>query len=260
MTNDKLTIRISKKGFALGPFMKTTDPAFVEIAGYSGFDFVILDMEHGPAGIQEMQNLVRAATISGLISVIRTRDRSPESISQALDIGADAIQVPQICTAEAAASVVKSARFYPSGSRGVCRFVRAANYSSTSKENYFETSNKKNIIIQIEGIEAIKNIDAILEVPGIDIIFIGPYDLSQALGFPGQINHPMVISHIMQVLKKASLANKFIGIFSDTIQDARLWLDLGVHYLSYSVDVGIFLSACKTLVEKIHGSKPIKIN
>jgi 4-hydroxy-2-oxoheptanedioate aldolase len=244
--------KIAQKGFVLGPFMKSSDPAFVEIAGYAGFDFVILDMEHGSVHLQQMQNMIRAAEVSGVIAVMRLRDGMPETISQALDIGAHAIQIPQITTADEVRNIIEASKFYPNGNRGVCRFVRAAQYSGVSSDNYFENANKTQIIIQVEGLQAIENIESILQVNGFDILFIGPYDLSQSLGVPGKISHPKVISAMKNLIKKAKEAQKYIGVFIDTIDNAMIWRDMGVHYLAYSVDVGIYFSACKSVVNEIH--------
>jgi len=247
-----LTDLIKEKGFVIGPFMKISDPAMVEIAGFAGFDFVILDMEHGPNSLQQMQNLIRAAEVSGVKAVIRTRDRIPESISQALDIGAQAVQIPQVTTAEEAHTVVQSAKFFPLGNRGVCRFVRAAGYSSVDRKEYFAKANATTqVIIQIEGVLGIKNFDSILEVPGIDILFIGPYDLSQSMGLPGEIDHPEVVAVMKEFVRKANKAGKYIGIFTDTLANAKLWKEAGVHYLSYSVDVGLYFSICEHIVKEI---------
>lgn len=249
----KITDKIAHKGFVTGPFMKTSDPAFVEIAAYAGFDFVILDMEHGPVGLQQMQNMIRAAEASGIIPVIRIRDRQPESISQALDIGAGAIQVPQLTDVQQVEKVIRSAKFHPYGDRGVCRFVRAAGYSSTERKDYFVRANETEIIIQIEGKEGLDNFDDILEIPLVDILFIGPYDLSQSIGVPGEIDHPEVVAAIREMVGKALAKNKYIGLFADTIENARKWRDLGVHYISYSVDIGIYLSSCEQIVKEIRG-------
>lgn len=247
----KITEDIARKGFVIGPFMKSSDPAMVEVAGYAGFDFVILDMEHGPVGLQQMQNMIRAAEVSGITPVIRTRDRQPESISQALDIGAKAIQVPQLGNAREIEEVIRSAKFYPYGDRGVCRFVRAADYSAKERKTYFDQANETQVIIQIEGKEGLDNFDGILEVPLVDILFIGPYDLSQSIGVPGEIDHPDVIAAIKKMVDKALAKNKYIGLFADTIENARKWRDIGVHYISYSVDMGIYLSSCEQVVKEI---------
>lgn len=235
--------------YVIGPFMKTSDPAFVEIAGYAGFDFAILDAEHGPVGIESMQNNIRAALVSGILPIIRVQDAQEVNIGKALDIGAFGVQVPQITNAKDAEKVVKAAKFYPNGSRGVCRFVRAAHYSAMNRYGYFRSADNNLIILQLEGQEALKNIDEILAVQGIDILFIGPYDLSQSLGVPGDVGNPKVIEQMEFIVDKAKEKNKIIGTFIDRPEDIRRWKDAGVKYLSYSVDVGIFLEGCRAIVE-----------
>lgn len=250
LTRFKNKLKEGKNVF--GPFMKSTDPAFVEVAGYSGFDFVILDMEHGPATFSELQNLIRAALLANIIPIVRTADSTEISISKSLDLGAFGVQIPQVTSGIAAEACVKAARFFPSGERGVCRFVRAANYSSLPREDYFKSANEILVIIQLEGKEAILDIENILKVEGIDIIFIGPYDLSQSLGVPGQISHPHVIEAMNDIVKKARSRGIVVGTFTDTLQSAQLWKKAGVQYISYSVDVGIFTTSCSQLVKELN--------
>ena len=234
-----------------GPFMKTGDPAFVEIAGYAGFDFVILDMEHGPVSFENLQNLIRAAMVAGVVPVVRTSDSASISIGRALDAGAYGVQVPQIQTASEARACIGAARFFPKGERGMCRFVRAAAYSSIKGEDYFNGANQALVILQMEGRKALENLDEIIAVEGIDIVFIGPYDLSQSLGYPGQVNHPVVLKEMQKVVSQAKKKGITVGTFTDTPEAVKLWKGLGVQYISYSVDVGIFTDACKEVLRKI---------
>lgn len=238
-------------GKVVGPFMKTGDPAFVEAAGYAGMDFAILDMEHGPVSAETMQNNIRAAQLAGMLPVVRVPAISEEAIGKVLDIGAAAVQVPQITCAEDAGKAVRFAKFYPKGERGVCRFVRAAHYSNLERSAYFKTANEALVFIQLEGGEAIRNLDAILSVEGIDLAFIGPYDLSQSLGVPGEVNHPTVIAEMKKIVEAAKAKGIAVGVFADTVAAAKMWLEAGVQYISYSVDVGIFSEACANLVSAI---------
>lgn len=233
-----------------GPFMKTCDPGFVEVAGYAGMDFAILDMEHGPIGIQSMQNNIRAAQVSGVLPVVRVPAITEEAIGKALDIGAAAVEIPQISTAQEAEAAVRLAKFAPHGERGVCRFVRAAHYSAMERDMYFQSANDTIVIAQIEGIEAVKNLDDILNVPGIDILFIGPYDLSQSLGVPGQTIHPCVIEEMNKIVNAAKKRGVVIGTFTDSRETMEMWMKAGVQYISYSVDMGIFYDSCKKLTEQ----------
>ncbi len=239
--------KIKSDNCVYGIFMKTGDPMFVEAAGIGGFDYVILDTEHGPVSIENQQNNIRAAEARGTVPIVRLPDGDENTIGKALDIGAYGIQVPQISNAAEAKQVVKNAKFYPYGMRGVCRFVRAADYSNMDRFEYFENSKDLLIILQLEGVKAIENLDEILDVDGIDILFIGPYDLSQSLGIPGQVNNPVVVAEMKKIVEKAKAKNKVIGTFVDTPEDLEMWRKLGLQYLSYSVDIGIFIDACRNL-------------
>lgn len=249
----KLIENLRSNKQSIGPFSKSSDPAIIECIGLAGFDFVIIDLEHGPNSIETAQNLIRAALIHKMTPIVRVNENNESIISKALDIGAQGIQVPQVNNEREARDAVNAAKFSPIGNRGICRYVRAAGFSSENKIKYFEDSNKNTlIIIQIEGREGLKNIDNILQVEGYDIVFIGPYDLSQSLGVPGQINHPRVIDAMKMIIKKTTKHKKAVGTFIETPNDFKVWKDLGLLYLSYKVDVGIFYDACRNLHNELN--------
>lgn len=235
-----------------GPFMKLTDPAVVEIMGFAGFNFVIIDTEHGPISIETAQNMIRAAESVNITPIIRVGSNDEALILRALDIGAQGIEIPQINSRSDALQAVKSVKYSPQGERGVCRYVRAANYSSMDKFKYFESANKETMIIaHIEGVEGINNLDEILSVSGIDVIFIGPYDLSQSLGIPGQVNNFLVVEKMKEVVLKCMQNKVAVGTFADDVETAKSWVSLGVQYMSFSVDVGILYNASKNIVGKL---------
>ncbi len=247
----KLINNLKNNTFSVGPFAKTSDPAMIEVMGLAGFDFFIIDLEHGPNTIETAQNLIRAASLHGMTPVVRVGENNESQISKALDIGASGVQVPQIGNKEDALKVVEAAKFAPLGKRGVCRYVRSAGYSSMDKGVYFKTSNENSLIIlQIEGKEGIENLDGILNVGGVDIIFIGPYDLSQSLGLTGQISHPDVVKAMKDVVKRAKAKGKVVGTFVETPEEVKMWKEMGVLYLSYKVDVGIFYDACYAITNQ----------
>ena len=248
--NLKEVLKEAKNVF--GPFMKLTDPAVVEIMGFAGFDFVIIDAEHGPISMQNAQNMIRAAESVNITPIIRVGSNDEALILRALDIGAQGIEIPQINSKPDAVRVVKSVKYSPQGERGVCRYVRAANYSSMDKFKYFKSANKETMIIaHIEGVEGINNLDEILSVSGIDVIFIGPYDLSQSLGIPGQVNDPLVVEKMKEVVLKCMQNKVAVGTFADDVETAKSWVSLGVQYMSFSVDVGILYNASKNIVGKL---------
>ena len=233
----------------IGIFSKTTDSNIVESAGYSGLDFIILDMEHGPSSWEVIHDHVRASKVAGIDSIIRVKSNNPTEISKALDSGASGIQVPNIKSANQVRNVIKAAKFHPNGDRGVCRFVAAAGYGSIPKEEYFIESNKTKIIIQVEGEDGINEIDQILAVKGYDVLFIGPYDLSQSIGIPGKVDDVRIYEIIKNISNKIKKSNIKLGIFADNIETAKLMASFGCEYIAISVDVEIFREGCVRLVK-----------
>ena len=237
---------------ACGLFIKAGNPDIIEAAGYGGFDFCILDMEHGPCSFETLGGLIRAAEAASIAPVVRVAGCSEEYISKALDLGAAGVQIPQVSSREDAENAVRFAKFFPRGQRGVCRYVRAASYSAQEPSSYFSQSNEAMVILQIEGQEGIQNLDAILQTEGFDVLFIGPYDLSQSLGFTGEVHHPAVISQMKSVVERAAQMGICVGTFVDTPEDGKLWKSMGVRYIAHSVDVGIFYTACRSIVRELH--------
>jgi 4-hydroxy-2-oxoheptanedioate aldolase len=235
----------------IGPFSRCADPAMAEICGYGGFDFIVIDMEHGPNNPFTLQNICRGCDVAGIASLVRVS--SIEEINKALDVGATGVQVPQVGNAEYARKAIAAAKFFPDGERGVCRFVRAAKYSAKDRFDYFRDANDTIVILQIEGQEGLDNLDEILEVPGIDIIFVGPYDLSQSLGIPGQVNHPRVEEAVEEIVAKCKAKGIAVGTFCDTIENGKKWIAKGVQYIDYCIDVGLFYSVCSETVKALRG-------
>lgn len=239
----------------LGPFSKASDPMFLETMGYAGFDFVIIDLEHGPNTILSVQNLIRASEVSAMLPIVRCKENVRSVISEALDIGAGGVLVPKVTNAQEAREIIDTARFAPVGMRGVCRYVRAAQYSSTPGEKYFKNANEAFLILGIEGVEALQQIDEILELDGFDAIFIGPYDLSQSVGRTGEIDHPLVTEKMVEVIEKCKRKKINVGTFVESVEVAHKWRKLGVKFLAYSVDVGLFYNQCRKVVLDFDNSK-----
>lgn len=232
----------------VGIFSKTTDSGMVEAAGHAGLDFIILDMEHGPIGQETLHHHVRAAAVTPMVSIVRVNGQDPDMIGSVLDSGADGVQIPNIGTAEQALSAIGAARFHPDGHRGVCRFVRAAEYGTMDRDEYLESANKTIIVLQVEGLEGIGNLDEILDVPGFDVLFVGPYDLSQSVGKPGKVDDPEVLKLISGIADKAARKGIALGVFTDTDEALRKMAGMGFSYLAHSVDQNIFSQACSRIV------------
>lgn len=237
-----------QNGHAVGVFSKTTDSSFIEAMGFAGIGFVILDMEHGPIGLETLQRHICAAENSGVVPIVRVPGSRSDLVGKVLDVGAAGIQVPSVSSKEQVLEVLDKCKFFPKGHRGVCRNVRAADFSAMPRDQYFSSSNETLVVIQLEGKEGLDNFDSIISCEGIDVIFIGPYDLSQSLGIPGQVDHPMIKDAISDIVKKAAEKGIIIGTYCDTPQQFSFYKELGIKYLSYSVDIAIFVDALKKIV------------
>lgn len=250
--------RLEEHGSVFGIFSKTNDPFFVDAAGLAGFDFIILDTEHGPNSPRDVFPLIKVAENTNMFPIVRVGKLDALDIQRVLDLGPAGVQIPQVNTLADAKNAVAYSKFYSkyyNGERGVCRFVPAANHSLMPKSEYFEKANQGLVITHIEGLEGVKNLDEILTVPGIDVIFIGPYDLSQSMGIPGQVADPRVQKKIQEIVGKCKEKGKHVGTFADTPEAAERYVNLGVKYISYSVDTGIYAQACKDLTDKLNSFK-----
>lgn len=235
-----------------GPFWRTSACALVEILGNVGFDFFVIDMEHGPHSVETVGMLIRVANMSRVAPIVRVPENTKSAISRALDRGATGILVPHVSTKAETQKVVSASKFFPNGERGMDIHGRPANYGMVSKEQYLSEANQNTLVaIQIENLQGVKGLKDILEVKGIDVIFIGPYDLSQSMGIPGQVSHPELISEMEKMVKLIRGAGTVAGIYVDDPQTAKRWTDLGVQFISILIDVLIFYQGCKSLLEKL---------
>lgn len=235
----------------LGLFSKTTDSSLIEAIGIAGYDFVIIDQEHGHSNRETLYNHVRAAKSGNIKSIIRVAENNHNLIGAALDANALGVQVPNISTLQDAEKAIEAARFYPLGNRGVCRFVSAASYGEMDKSDYFNDANTKLLILQVEGKDGISNLPEILKLKGFDILFVGPYDLSQSLGHPGQITHPMVLKEILEIKKLANKHGVMLGSFADTLETYTFLVENNFQYIAYSVDIQLFINGLKRIKNEL---------
>jgi len=237
---------------ALGVFCELPTPASIEIIGAAGWDFVIVDCEHAPITAQMLPDFIRASDAARIPAIVRVPENNAAAIQQALDAGASGVQIPQISSVEAARAAVSAARFHPVGQRGFNPFVRAARYSAEPVSDFVRRSNSNiTVVLQIESAEGVRVVDHILEIPGIDVLFIGPYDLSQSLGIPGQTSDPRVYAAGEEIVAKAARRNVRVGVFTNSDLEADRWKQIGIRYLCYSVDTVLLLHALRVAHQRL---------
>jgi 2-keto-3-deoxy-L-rhamnonate aldolase RhmA len=251
MRENQLKRKLQQGDIALGLFINSAYPALVEICGYAGFDFVVIDLEHGAIDTLVAEDLCRAADCVGISPTIRIRQNDATQIQRALDIGSAGVQVPQIETKADAEAVVRGAKYNPLGSRGLSFATRAASYTSLGT-NITERLNQESlVVVQVEGKRGVDNIAEIVSVPHIDVVFLGPYDLSQSLGIPGRVRDPRVLELMQQCVATIRQSGKAAGTFADNAEIAQQWINAGVQYVTMGVDVAVFFQACKRLVRAV---------
>lgn len=239
--------RLKKGDVVLGTFSSIPSASVVEVIGHSGLDFIIIDTEHGPVSIESAENLVRAAEVAKMEPIIRVSHNEPHMILRALDIGACGIQVPHVSTKKEAASVIEYSKYHPKGKRGFSPFTRAAKYGIEAKGHAARSNENTVVVVNVEGIEGIKNLNEIAGVPDIDVIFIGPFDLSQSLGKPGDVYDPEVIKLIKESAVLIRKKGKACGAFAQDLKYMKILIDSGVQYIACMLDTALILEACKNL-------------
>ncbi len=251
MRENQLKRKLKQGETVLGTFINCPYPAFMEICGYAGFDFAVIDMEHGALHTLVAEDLCRAADCVGIAPVVRVRKNDAPQIQRALDIGSAGVQVPQIETKEDAQAVVLGAKYSPLGDRGLSFNTRAGLYTAAGTQITDKLNEESLVVVHVEGRRGVENIADIVSVSHIDVIFLGPYDLSQSLGIPGQVRDPRVIELMQKCVTIIRNAGKAAGTFADNPEVAKQWIASGVQYVALGVDVAIFLRSCQALVEAV---------
>jgi len=208
----------------------------VELIGHIGFDFVLVDAEHGPAEVESCEHMVRAADSVRIPIFIRVAMNIRQNILRYLDIGAQGVQLPRVNTRTEAEAVVQAVKYPPQGRRGLAA-MRAADYGlKMPLKDYTIMANKENlIVVQVETMEAVKNLNDILAVEGIDVFFIGPTDLSSSMGHAGQANHPEVQATIEKLVREIRAAGRVAGTIAYDNEALAKAKERGFQYIVHNV-------------------------
>lgn len=253
--------RLKEGERVFGVFYKTGSPIVTEILGYAGFDFIIIDCEHSGLSYGEVEEVIRTAENVGLSVIVRVPCASDEHIFHALDGGADGVQIPNMSTVDQVTEAVKCAKYYPSGSRGLSKNTRAAKFGAwwgqLHKEDYVQYANERTLVaVHIENKEMVDHVEELCQNPDIDVLFVGPGDLSQSLGIPGQNNDPRVVALASKVFETCKKYGKASGIYCGSKAGMEKYIAQGITYVVYGSDATMFTKAAKeakTLFTELHG-------
>lgn len=235
----------------LGTMLTLANPSVAEILAGRGFDWLFIDGEHGPLGTAEILAILQAAD-RDTACVVRVPAGDEVSIKRVLDLGAAGIIVPQVNTAEQAAAIVRYARYAPEGGRGV-GLARAHGYGFRFGEYIERANDEVAVIVQAEHADAVENIESIVDVEGIDAVFLGPYDLSASLGRMGQVDDPVVVEAIERVIRVCLDAGMPLGFFGVTAEAVKPYVARGCTLICAGVDTLLLGSSAGTLLEELKG-------
>jgi 4-hydroxy-2-oxoheptanedioate aldolase len=229
--------KIRQGKLALGTYVYLEDPAVIEIVGMAGFDSAFIDMEHSAFDLPLVERMVRACDLAGICSLVRVPDNNPKTILRVLETGAQGIQVPHIAGREDAMEAVKAVRYAPLGDRGMGGPTRAARYGSVPTPEHIASSNREVLLaVMVEDMEAVHHLEEIASIDGLDLIAIGPSDLSQSLGV-SEPGHPK----LKKTIEEISLTLKRVG-------KAKMTLPLGNYNLPITIAelkrLGVAYSNC----------------
>jgi len=198
---------------AMGLSVMIPSPQVVEMAGTLGFDWVLIDMEHGTIGLETVELMAMAAEAAGIAAIVRPPTNASHHIARAMDRGAIGVQVPHVLDAADAARAVAAVKFHPVGTRGLAAGTRPAGYDlKAGLAEYVTAANAETLVcVQVEDGEAVARTAEIAAVPGVDVVFVGPSDLSQSMGFPGDPGAEPVARAIDAVFAAAKKKGRVLG-------------------------------------------------
>lgn len=239
--------RLKNHETVFGTFYKLNSPIATEMLGWAGFDFIVVDGEHSPIGYESMENIVRTAENVDLSTVIRVPCASEEHIFHALDSGAIGVQIPNMVSVEQFRQSVKACKYFPLGTRGLSRGTRNAMFGlwNEKEKPYVEAANEKSlVVVHIENKEMTDAVEEICQIPEIDVVFVGPADMSQSLGIPGKAKDPRVVEIALKVIRTAEKYGKAGGVAVGK-DNMDMYIQNGARYIMYSSDAGMFAGAVK---------------
>jgi len=228
MLLNPLKEKLGRGDAAFGTILPLPSPEVAEIVGLSGYDWALLDTEHGPLSSESLLAMVRACRAVGMTPIARVQELRPKQILQALDVGCLGVMVPQVETPAQAAAAVAATRYAPEGNRSLAGGTAASVWGTVPLADHVAASNAAILtVLQIETRGGLDAVEAIAAVPGVDVLFIGPSDLSAALGHPGEPRHAEVQAAIGRIIDTGRRARVAVGILALGPEDVRTYRALG---------------------------------
>ena len=222
-----------------------------EIVGLAGFDWVLIDLEHGAGSEKDVLYQLQALAHTPVGAVVRVESAESQRIHRVLDMGAEGIMCPKITNPADARKVVSGLHYPPHGNRGVAKMVRATGFGQQFAEYYQEAQENILGVVQIETVEVLNHLDEVAAIEGVDVLFIGPADLSMELGIFGQFDHPRFKEALQETVNAAQKAGKATGILFFNPDDYKRYHDLGIRLIACGADATFVADGARNLAKKL---------
>jgi 2-keto-3-deoxy-L-rhamnonate aldolase RhmA len=210
-----------------------------------GLDFVIYDMEHGRCDIGVLEQMIASCRGSTIVPMVRVPDLNFAPLSRVLDLGARGVMVPRVETREQAETIVRALKYAPHGCRGVATGIAHDMYRPAGAEFFAQSNDDIPIIIQLETVRAFENLDAIVSVPGVDVAWVGHYDLTVSMGISAQFDHPRLLQAMDDLVAACNRHGVAPGFLPPTPESAAHWIGKGFRMISMGSDIGVFLEGMR---------------
>jgi 4-hydroxy-2-oxoheptanedioate aldolase len=241
--------RVAAREGLIGSFViELPARAAIECYALAGFDFVVLDLEHSAIDFGVLSMLIATCQATGLSCLVRIEAGDLSSITRVLDMAPTGVMVPGVRSAAEAEAAVQAARYHPAGRRGLAPIVRHQLQSDAARGVEAREA-LTTLVVQLEAAEALPEASAVASVPGVDAVFVGPYDLSQSVGRPGELDHPDVVAAGDQ-LAAAIGAHAALGVYLERPDQIERWRQAGASFFTLRTDGQIFLRACRQTLEQ----------
>ena len=228
---------LASGGTVFGTWSMLASPSVMTVVAAAGVDFAIIDMEHGPMGLETAEAQLHATESGGCTPIVRMGEASDAQILRVLEIGTQSLMVSHVSTPEDAKRIVDACRYPPDGTRGLSPFTRGHGFSDEDLGAKLARANAEMFVgVLVEGDEGIANLDAIAATPGLDMVYLGIYDMSSAAGLPGQLEHPKVVDTIKDAAARINAHGVAAGSVARDQDYLRLLHDAGFRFLSYRAD------------------------
>jgi 4-hydroxy-2-oxoheptanedioate aldolase len=237
MLENRTKAKLAAGDPVFGCFVRTPEPQLIEYVGMLGWDFLVFDAEHGPLQPREVEDLCRAIEPRGTTPIVRVTTNDAPTILRFLDTGVHGLHVPWVNSASEAERAVRSVTYSPRGIRGLAG-SRASEWGLREPIGaYVQRANRELlVVVQVETQDAVDAIDDYLSIDGIDVLFLGPTDLSQSLGHPGDLDHPDVLAALDRVADAVIGSGVTLGIYAGSVDMTKAWLDRGARYFTTSLE------------------------